>query len=168
MEQEAAKAAKQPPAEQPRPKYDWANVWMLLIIMTSLAVVFLGGLGIIVGVTDFEATDVVAVVSPALAAVGTVAAGVFGYSLGARGTTEAQQTATATAQGATVARGEVALLRAEAERIAGEIKRITTRASEGDQSEEGKRHVSLDDLRTLAAGADQLTAKLGTKGQPGQ
>ena len=168
MEQEAAKAAMQPPTEQPGPKYDLPHVWMLIIIMASLTVVFLGGLGIIVGVTDFEATDVVAVVSPALAAVGTVAAGVFGYSLGTRGAAEAQQTATATAQQATTAREEVTLLRAEAERVAGEIKRITTRAEEGDQSEAGKRHVSLDDLRTLAAGANQLTTSPGTKGQPEQ
>ena len=168
MTQEAAEAAKQPPAEQPRPKYDCADVWMLLIIMTSLAVVFLGGLGIIVGVTDFEATDVVAVVSPALAAVGTVSAGVFGYSLGTRGTAEAQKTATITAQQATTTREEAALFRAQGERMAGEIKRITTRAQEGDPTATGKRDVSLDDLKTLAAGADQLTARLGTKGQPEQ
>ncbi len=164
MVKEAAEAAKQSPAEQPKPKYDWPDVWMLLIIMMSLAVVFLGGLGLIVGVTDFVATDVVAVVSPALAAVGTVAAGVFGYSLGTRGTAEAQKTATITAQQATTTREEAALLRAEGERMAQDIHRITGLAERGGESAPGKRNVSLDDLHTLAAGADQLTARLGTKG----
>jgi len=31
--------------------------------------------------SNFEAVDIVAIISPALAAVGTVAAGIFGYSL---------------------------------------------------------------------------------------
>ncbi len=196
MEQDAAKAAEQPPtvpaqeqkekpaavserpppppspispppAEQPGPKYDWPHVWMLITIMATLTLVFLGGLGIIAGVTDFEATDVVAVVSPALAAVGTVAAGVFGYSLGTRGTSEAQQTAAATARQATTATTQVALIRSEADTAAAEIMRITGEATRGkeperDASVEGKRLVSLDDLSTLRSSAARLTTKLGT------
>ncbi len=161
--------APRPPAKKPGPTYDWPHVLMLLIIMASLTGVFLGGLAIIVGVTDFEATDVVAVVSPALAAVGTVAAGVFGYSLGTRGTSEAQQVAVATAQQATTATSQVALIRSEAETAAAEIMRITGEAKDGKQPErdasvEGKRLVSLDDLYTLRSSAARFTTRLGTEG----
>ncbi|NIM52510.1 MAG: hypothetical protein GTO22_25235 [Gemmatimonadales bacterium] len=120
---------------------------MLLIIMSSLAAVFLGGIGIIVGVTEFEAAEVVAVLSPALAAVGTVAAGVFGYSVGARGVAEAQRVAGAATEEATVARRQAAA----AEPLLRDTQRIAGRAVAGAPATEATDHrlISVDDLNTL-------------------
>ena len=98
-----------------RRKYDWSDVVMLLIIMGSLLSIFLVGVWITVGKTGFtSSSDVVAVISPALAAIGTVAAGVFGYSLGSRGTADAQQVANLAGQQTAVARQDAAAVAADA------------------------------------------------------
>jgi hypothetical protein len=134
-------------AQQERRRYDWPDVVMLFIIMSSLAAVFLGGIGIIVGVTEFEAAEVVAVLSPALAAVGTVAAGVFGYSVGARGVAEAQRVAGAATDEAAAARQEAAAARP----LLRDTQRIASRAVAGAPAPEATDHrlLSVDDLNTL-------------------
>lgn len=142
MAQERTRAA-----EQERRRYDWPDAVMLFIIMSTLAAVFLGGIGIIVGVTDFESVDVVAVLSPALAAVGTVAAGVFGYTVGSRGAAEAQRGATAATEEAVAARQDAAA----AGPLLRDTKRIASRAVAGTPAPEATDHrlISVDDLNTL-------------------
>jgi hypothetical protein len=147
-------------AEERSPKYDLASVGMLAIIMLSLGVIFLVGMGIMVSEDRFEASDIVAVLSPALAAVGTVAAGVFGYTLGARGTAEAQRTATATAESAVAARREAdAVPEFSTPRIK-TVERIATRALEAEVPGE-TRQLSVDDLKTLLDAARSLETRLG-------
>lgn len=168
MAQEAPGPAEQPGPEQPRPeqprfkqrkpKCDCSDVLMLFIIMASLTGIFLGGIGIIVGVTDYDSADVVAIISPPLGVVSAVAAGVFGYSLGARGTAQANQQAAATRVDAAIAVAPLA-------RVA---RRISDDALKGEKSVEGKRNVSEDDLRGLRDAADALAAGLGTGPQLGE
>ena len=134
------------------------DVLMLFIIMAALTGVYLGGLGVILGIVgadEFDSADIVAISAPALAAIGAVAGGVFGYSLGTRGTTEAQRTTSE-------ARERVGIIRAGAERLDRDTKHIAARGLEGDASE-GKsdhRDISEEDLRTLRADADALADSL--------
>ncbi len=147
-------------ADAQRQRWDTTSVQMLAIIMASLTMVFLGGMGIMLYKGGFDSADIVAVISPALAAVGTVAAGVFGYTLGSVGTAEAQQTASAATQEMGAARQEAAASAQEATSLARSVQHIVNRAEAGEQSEPGKRHVSLDDLKTLSDGAAPLVARL--------
>ena len=134
------------------------DVLMLFIIMAALTGVYLGGLGVILGIVgadEFDSADIVAISAPALAAIGAVAGGVFGYSLGTRGTTEAQRTASE-------ARERVGIIRAGAERLERDTKHIASQGLEGDASE-GKsdhRDISEEDLRTLRADAEALADSL--------
>jgi hypothetical protein len=162
MAQESPGPAEQPGPRQPRPeqpiskrrklRYDWSDVLMLSIIMAALTGIFLGGIGIIVGVTNFESADVVAIISPPLGVVSAVAAGVFGYSLGARSTAQANERAAATREDAAIAVAPLA-------RVA---RRISDDALKGKESIEGKRHVSEDDLKGLRDAADALASRVGT------
>lgn len=142
MAQERTRAA-----EQERRRYDWPDAIMLFIIMSTLAAVFLGGIGIIVGETDFESADFVAVLSPALAAVGTVAAGVFGYTVGSRGAAEATRVATAATEEAVVARQDATA----AGPLRHNTQRIASRAVAGSPAPDAPDHrlISVDDLNTL-------------------
>jgi hypothetical protein len=133
-------------------KYDAPDVWMLFIIMAALAGMFLGGLGIIVGATSFKSADVVAILAPALAAVGTVAAGVFGYTLGTRGTTEAQQTAAVAQETATAATQESGASVRALGRIVAQAKKAGDRA---------RYEISADDLNSLLGDAAPLARRLG-------
>ena len=143
-------------------KYESTDVWMLLIIMASLTGLFLGGLGItlgVVGAEEFDAAAIVAILSPALAAVGTVAAGVFGYTVGTRGTAGAQESAT-------VARQEAAATAQEGGTPVRDIERIFSRASEGGELtaeglKPGTYGISADDLNTLLADVEPLARRLG-------
>ena len=153
--------ATQPPSDsgQQSRKSGWIDAIMLATILVTLTAVFLGGIGIIVGATNtaepFTAESVVAIVSPALAAVGTVAAGVFGYALGTRGSGEAQTTATEVAREAAAARQETAATAESAGSLAAAVQRIHNQAMSGEPTESGKREISEDDLKTLAAAAKQ-------------
>ena len=146
-----------PTPPRPTPPRPESNAGMLFIIMASLVVVFLGGLGIILGVAppdEFESADIVAIISPALALIGAVAGGVLGYSLGTRGAAEAQQ---ATGK----AREELGLVRATASRLDRATERITTQGLAGNESQvPGHRDISEEDLRTLRADADALADSL--------
>ena len=146
-------------AKDQTPKYDWPDVWMLLIIMASLTGLFLGGLGTIVALTDFKSVDVVAIISPPLGVVSAVAAGVFGYTVGTRGTAGAQESAT-------VARQEAAATAQEGGAPVRNIERIFSRASEGGELtaeglKPGTYGISADDLNTLLADVEPLAHRLG-------
>lgn len=142
-------------------KHDWPSVTMLAVIMASLTAVFLVGVAILALWADsgFDAAAIVAILSPALAAIGTVSAGVFGYSLGSRGTAEAQEAAAA-------ARREEAGLRQEAAPLVHEIQRITARSKKGGPGASGKHEVSEDDVITLIAAANPMGRRLGIETQP--
>ena len=145
-------------AKDRRPKYDWSDAVMLLIIMASLTGVVLGGIAIIVTETNFRSADVVAIISPPLGVISTVAAGVFGYSLGTRGTAEAQRTATAATQQAVAAREDAATAVAPPAR---DIGRIVRRAREGGEVSPGTYGISVDDLNTLLSDVVPLASRLG-------
>jgi len=144
-----------------KPRFDWSSVVMLVVIMVSLTLIFLVGLRIITNHAKFDSADIVAVLSPAIGAVGTVSAGVFGYSLGTRNTAEAQKTATAATEEATAVRQETMAIRNEATPLARQVERIATQAKEGAESVPGKRHLSEDDLNTLLSAAQSLAKRLG-------
>jgi hypothetical protein len=141
-------------------RYGWIDEALLATILVALTVVFLGGIGIIVSNTDFDAEAVVAIVSPALGAVGTVAAGVFGYTLGSRGSEEAQRTATAASREAAAVRNETATTAETAGSLATTVQRIHNQAMAGAPTDSGKREISEDDLKTMIAAATQVTAKV--------
>lgn len=149
------------PAQQAR-RYGRIDAVMLATILVTLAVVFLGGIGIIVAGTktkdSFTAESIVAIISPALAAVGTVAAGVFGYALGTRGSGEAQTTANHVAREAAAARQQTAATAGAAGSLASTVQRIHDQAMAGDPTTSGKREISEDDLKTMASAARQVTA----------
>lgn len=152
--------ATQPPessGQRPR-RYGWIDEALLATILFFLSVVFLGGIGIIVWGTEFAAEAVVAIVSPALAAVGTVAAGVFGYTLGSRGSEEAQRTATAAAREAAAVRQETATTAETAGSLVTTVQRIHDQAMGGEPTASGKREISEDDLKTMFAAANQVAA----------
>lgn len=143
-------------------RYGWPSVVMLLIIMASLSLIFLMGMKIMVNEeSNFKAVDIVAVISPALAAVGTVAAGIFGYSLGSQGTSEAQQTANRVTQEMTAVRQKAADTSEAATPLVDSVQRIVKQAQTGNESEPGKRNISLDDLNTLHEMANKLGARAG-------
>ena len=134
------------------------EVWMLLIIMATLVLVFFIGLSTMRGkfAAGVTATDMVAIFSPVITAIGAVAAGVFGYSLGSRGATEAQQTATQVSQEAATVRKEAAASAAAAASLARNVRRIAGQAKAGEESMPGKRHLSVDDLETIDHAAGEL------------
>ena len=145
-------------------RYGWASIFMLLIVMVSLSTIFIWGLNIMVNdMSSLEAVDIVAIVSPALAAVGTVAAGIFGYSLGSQSTSEAQQTATRITQEMSAEREKAADTTKAATPLVDSVQRIVQQAQAGAESEPGKRNISLDDLNTLRDMADKLAARVGQK-----
>jgi hypothetical protein len=135
---------------------DRATVWMFFFALAAVAGIFLGGLAILVTLTNLRAEGIVAILSPALAALGTLAGGVFGYSQGARGAAEASQTAAAATQHASA-------IERDATPLAREVKRITGQAVQGGRTERtgGKHEISEDDIRTLAAAAEPLMHRLG-------
>lgn len=143
-------------------RYDRVDAVMLATILVTLAAVFLGGMGIIVAGTNtagtFTAESIVAIISPALAAVGTVAAGVFGYALGTRGSGEAQTAAHEVAREAAAARQQTAATAGAAGSLASAVQRIHDQAMAGKPTTSGKREVSEDDLKTIASAARQVTA----------
>ena len=138
-----------------RPRYGWTDFGMLGLILVALTLIFLVGITIIIQSSAFKAdtidsaSDVVAILAPALAAVGTVAAGVFGYTLGARGASEAQQAASEATQQANETRAQAAADIADTEVLAHAVDRIANTALRGQPTPEGKRLLSEDDLNTL-------------------
>jgi len=137
---------------------------MLGIIMFFLTVIFIGGLIIMVNdKSKITAVDVGAIISPALAAVGTVAAGIFGYSLGSQSTSDAQQIANRVTQEMSAERQKAADTTKAATPLVDSVQRIVKQAQEGNESEPGKRNISMDDLNTLRHMADKLAAKVESK-----
>jgi hypothetical protein len=134
--------------------HTWQDVIMLSIVAVTLAAVFLVGLALLVAASGakYASSDIVAVLSPALTALGTLAAGVFGYSLGTRGTTAAQESAAA-------ARQEAATITRAAAPLHNNVERIITQARTGGIAPGIADHyaISSDDLNTLAADAGNLS-----------
>lgn len=169
-----------PPApEQPgkgiMQKFGWPTVYMLLIIMASIVLVFLGGLIVLVlpfdGVDNaYDAAAIVAVIAPVMTAIGTVAAGVFGYSLGSEGAAEASKTASQAQQVANTATQEAAVAKQEAAakidaavpliRNVHRILKIQA-LKDGTPAASGKYEISEDDLKTLTAEGEEVSKKLG-------
>ncbi len=154
--------AKEEDKKKP-PKYDWQDVLMLAIVMAALTGIFLGGLGTILGTieaNDFQATDVVAILSLPVGVISAVAAGIFGYSLGTRGTTEAQKLTSAATE-------ETAAVSAESGASPRAIGRIVGRAMTGGASPTtDKYEISEDDLNTLLASAEPSARRLGIELPP--
>ncbi len=136
---------------------------MLAIVMMSLIGIFLGGLAMIlgeIGAKDFDAPEIVSILSLPVGVISAVAAGIFGYSLGSRGTTEAQQEATAI-------RSETAGISQESSASTRDIGRIVSRARAGGLGDTtSKYEISEDDLNTLIAHAEPLARRLGIQLPP--
>lgn len=149
-----------PGAQSVQVRHTWQDFWMLLVIVTALVTMFLGGLAILLNATSYAAVDVVAVLSPALAAVGTVAGGIFGYSLGTRGTTAAQETATNASQQATAARQDAATIAQAATPLSRSVERIIGQAKQGGEASglPGSYIIGDPDLKTLADAAAVLAS----------
>jgi hypothetical protein len=146
------------PVTTPPARHTWLDFWMLLVIVVALTVMFLGGLVILVNATSYKAADVVAVVSPALAAVGTVAGGIFGYSLGARGVSDAQDAASKATEQAGAARRDAAAIAEAATPLSHNVQRIVNQARTGGATQPGVYAISEADLQTLQAAASALTS----------
>ena len=157
--------ARRPTDLSRRPKYGWTDFGMPGLILAALTLIFLVGITIVIRSSAFKAdtidsaSDVVAILAPALAAVGTVAAGVFGYTLGARGASEAQQAASEATQQANETRAEAVADIADTEALAHVVDRIANTAIRGQPSPEGKRLLSGDDLNTLVDASRTARAK---------
>jgi uncharacterized repeat protein (TIGR01451 family) len=153
--------AVRPPADDSSASggYTWLDFWMLLVIVVGLITMFLGGLVILVNATDHKAADLVAVLSPGLAAVGTVAGGIFGYSLGTRGSTRAHEAATRATEEAGAARRDAAAIAEAATPLSQNVQRIITQARAGQQSQPGAYTISAADLQTLEAAATAVQAR---------
>lgn len=138
------------------------DLWMLLVIVVALTAMFLGGLVILLNATSYKAADVVAVVSPALAAIGTVAGGIFGYSIGTRATSEAQSAASRATEQAGAARRDVAAIAEVATPLSQNVQRIINQARAGATAEPGHPagvyRISEADLQTLEAAASAVTS----------
>jgi len=91
--------------------------------------------------SKITAVDIVAIISPALAAVGTVAAGIFGYSLGSQSTSDAQQIANRVTQEMSAERQKAADTTKAATPLVDSVQRIVKQAQEGNESEPGKRNM---------------------------
>ena len=89
--------------------------------------------------SKITAVDVGAIISPALAAVGTVAAGIFGYSLGSQSTSDAQQIANRVTQEMSAERQKAADTTKAATPLVDSVQRIVKQAQEGNESEPGNR-----------------------------
>ncbi len=151
-------------AKEKETRYDWPDVLMLTIVMLSLTGIFLGGLGTILGIAGarkFEATEIVAILSLPVGVVSAVAAGIFGYSLGTRGTTEAQKLASAATEEAAAVRQDAGAITAESSAPARDIGRIISRAREGGEVSPGSYGISADDLNTLLSDVVPLASRLG-------
>ena len=171
--------AQPPPApEQPKKglvqRFGSSTVWMLLIIMSSIVFVFIGGLLVLVlnavDMESFDSVAIVAIISPVLTAIGTVAAGVFGYSLGSEGAAEAQKTASQAQQVANTATQEAAVAKQEAAAkidaavpLVRTVERILNQQAlvDGVATTSGKFEISLDDLKTITAEGAAVSRKLG-------
>ena len=107
------------PDTKPPRGYGLTDVGMLAIVLGTLILVFLVGIEIITGRTTsiteggittikagFTSADVVAILAPVLGVIGTVAAGIFGYSRGSQGTSEAHQRASQASSETAIARQE--------------------------------------------------------------
>ncbi len=151
-------------------RYAWPDAVMLAIVMLSLIGIFLGGLAMIlgdIGAKDFDAPEIVSILSLPVGVISAVAAGIFGYSLGTRGTTEAQQAASAAAQEAAAVRQETAAVSQESAAPTRDIGRIVSRARAGGLSATtNKYEISEDDLNTLIAHAEPLARRLGIEMPP--
>ena len=66
---------------QPTRRFGVTDVVMLTILLVTLAVVFLFGVYLLTVDARFASSDIVAILAPVLGVIGTVAAGIFGYSL---------------------------------------------------------------------------------------
>jgi len=182
-------AQNHPPAdgEEPEkglvPKFGSSTVWMLGIIMLSIVFVFIGGLLILVltvGIEKIDSVAIVAIISPVLTAIGTVAAGVFGYSLGSEGAAEAQKTASQAQQIAFTATEEAAEANQEAKDATKKAQEAATKIDaavplvrtverilnqqalvQGKPTASGKYEISLDDLRTITEEGREVSRKLG-------
>ena len=151
-------------------RYAWPDTVMLAIVMMSLIGIFLGGLAMILGemgAKDFDAPEIVSILSLPVGIISAVAAGIFGYSLGTRGTTEAQQAATSASQEATAVRSETAAISQESGASTRDIGRIVSRARAGGLGDTtNKYEISEDDLNTLIAHAQPLARRLGIELPP--
>jgi hypothetical protein len=171
--------AQTPPSpEQPEkglvPMFGWPTVWMLLIIMSSIVLVFIIGLFILVlyavDVKSFNSVAIVAIISPVLTAIGTIAAGVFGYSLGSEGSAAAQKTASQAQEVANTVTQEAAVAKQEAATkidaavpLVRTVERILNQQAlvEGEATQSGKYEISLDDLKTIIEEGREVSKKLG-------
>jgi len=171
-------AQNHPPAdgEEPEkglvPKFGSSTVWMLGIIMLSIVFVFIGGLLILVltvGIEKIDSVAIVAIISPVLTAIGTVAAGVFGYSLGSEGAADAQKAASQAEQVANIATQEAAIANQEAAAkidaavpLVRTVERILNQQAlvDGKATASGKYEISLDDLKTITEEGREVSRKL--------
>jgi len=168
----------------PVQRFRTPTVWMLGIIMLSIVSVFIIGLFILVvyavDMKSFDSVAIVAIISPVLTAIGTVAAGVFGYSLGSEGAADAQKTASQAQQVANLATQEAAEANQEAKDATKEAQEAATKIDaavplvrtverilnqqalvQGKPTASGKYEISLDDLRTITEEGREVSRKLG-------
>ena len=151
-----------------KPDNRWTDVAMLGMILGCLSVVFLGGIGILVGIDNYKASDLVAVLAPILGVISTVSAGVFGYALGSRGTTDAHQTAAEASRAGADDRQRASESAAAAGNLVDTIDRIVGQAKRGGPSGSGKHELSDDDLTTLlsVSGSTALGARVSRRNNP--
>ena len=169
-----------PSPEQPEkrlvPRLGSPTVWMLGIIMFATVLVFLGGLYMLLKAPQLltengkiDGTTLVAVITPVLTAIGTVAAGVFGYSLGSEGAAEAQKTASQAQQVANTAMQEAAIAKQEAAAkidaavpLVRTVDRILQKQAldKGTPAANGKYEISLEDLKTIIEEGKEVSKKL--------
>ena len=164
-----------------------AIIAIMRIIMFATVLLFLGGLYMLLKAPQLltengkiDGTTLVAVITPVLTAIGTVAAGVFGYSLGSEGAAEAQKTASQAQQVANTATQEAAEANQEAKDATKEAQEAATKTDaavplvrtverilnqqalvQGKPTASGKYEISLDDLRTITEEGREVSRKLG-------
>lgn len=174
--------AQNPPSpEQPEkglvPRFGSPTVWMLGIIMLATVLVFLVGLFFLLISPQLSTVDgkisgttIVAIITPVLTAIGTISAGVFGYSLGSEGAAEAQKTASQAQQVANTATQEAAIAKQEAAAkidaavpLVRTVERILNQQAlvQGNPTTSGKYEISLDDLTTITEEGKEVSRKLG-------
>ena len=160
------------PENQPHGKFSIADVVMLSVIVTAVVLVF--GLVVVIpvvlpGSTAFAtSSDIVAVMSPAFATVGTIAAGIFGFSLGSRPAGEAQNTANRATQQAADARREAERTQELTRPLVQTVNRIVRQAQGGGPAG-GVGNVygiSLDDLRTMLSASNAIAPMIREPVEP--
>ena len=130
---------------------------MLLAILAALTVIFIVGLSVMIAF-EFESEGIVAVMSPALGIIGTVAAGVFGLKEGAKEATSANEAAQAATRETGNVRAEAESAKASKRRVTAEVKRIAEASlNKGTQKDRNSRTRTLseDDLNTLVAAVSE-------------